>query len=125
MTTSKVSDPATVGQPPAAAERASWGNRPLRRDHGIANVFSHGILLTWAALTTFPLLWALASSFKTDRQIRTDPWGLPATLHWENWVRAWNQASIGRYLVNSVLVVSGSLALTMAFGAMAAYVLAR
>jgi N-acetylglucosamine transport system permease protein len=75
--------------------------------------------------TTFPLLWALASSFKTDKQILTDPWGLPSTLSWDNWARAWVDASIGRYFLNSVIVVSGSLTLTMLFGAMAAYVLAR
>jgi len=67
----------------------------------------------------------LASSFKTNNEILTDPWSLPSKLRWENWARAWNNASIGRYLLNSVIVVGGSLTLTMLFGAMAAYVLAR
>ena len=43
----------------------------------------------------------------------------------DNFARAWTTASIGRYLVNSLIVVAGSLSLTMLFGSMAAYVLAR
>jgi N-acetylglucosamine transport system permease protein len=89
------------------------------------NAFSHAFLVVWAVLTALPLGWALISSFKSDHEILTDPWGLPATLRFDNFVRAWTDASIGRYFLNSVIVVAGSLTLTMLLGAMAAYVLAR
>ena len=49
----------------------------------------------------------------------------PASPQLENFSRAWSQASIGQYFINSMIVVGGSLALTMLFGSMAAYVLAR
>ena len=104
------------GAPPA--ERQPGGGRAIP-------VLSHGFLIGWALLTTLPLLWAVLSSFKSDTEILTDPWGLPAKLRWENWARAWNEAHIGRYFLNSAIVVTGALALTMLFGAMAAYVLAR
>jgi N-acetylglucosamine transport system permease protein len=67
----------------------------------------------------------VTSSFKSDEEILTDPWGLPSALRWSNWSRAWETAHIGRYFLNSVLVVTFSLAITMVFGSMAAYVLAR
>nr|BFE73820.1 carbohydrate ABC transporter permease [Actinoplanes digitatis] len=88
-------------------------------------MLSHAFLIGWALLTTLPLLWAVLSSFKSDEEILTDPWSLPSRLRWENWGRAWNEAHIGRYFLNSVIVVTGALALTMLLGAMAAYVLAR
>jgi len=88
-------------------------------------VLAHGFLVGWALLTTLPLLWAVLSSFKSDTEILTDPWGLPSRIRWENWARAWNEAHIGRYFLNSAIVVTGALALTMLLGAMAAYVLAR
>jgi N-acetylglucosamine transport system permease protein len=91
----------------------------------IANVFSHAVLISWAVLTAYPLIWAVTSSFKDDEEILTDPWGLPSALRWHNWVRAWQTAHIGQYFLNSVLVVALSLVITMLFGAMAAYVLAR
>ncbi|MGA5298992.1 carbohydrate ABC transporter permease [Nucisporomicrobium flavum] len=88
-------------------------------------VLSHGFLAGWALLTTLPLLWAVLSSFKTDNEILTDPWGLPSRPRPENWARAWDDAHIGRYFLNSAIVVTGALTLTMILGAMAAYVLAR
>ncbi|BCY08536.1 carbohydrate ABC transporter permease [Actinoplanes sp. L3-i22] len=88
-------------------------------------VISHVFLVGWALLTTLPLVWAVLSSFKSDNEILTDPWSLPSRLRWENWARAWGQAHIGRYFLNSAIVVTGALAITMLFGAMAAYVLAR
>ncbi|MEV7229099.1 carbohydrate ABC transporter permease [Polymorphospora sp. 2-325] len=96
-----------------------------RRETGVANAFSHGFLLLWGLLTAFPLLWVLVSSFKSDAEILGDPWGLPSALRLENWARAWTEANIGQYFLNSAIVVAGSLTLTMFFGATAAYVFAR
>jgi N-acetylglucosamine transport system permease protein len=94
-------------------------------DRRTVPVFTHAFLVGWALLTTLPLLWAVLSSFKSDTEILTDPWGLPSRIRWENWARAWNEAHIGRYFLNSAVVVAGALTLTMLLGAMAAYVLAR
>jgi N-acetylglucosamine transport system permease protein len=79
----------------------------------------------WGVVTAFPLLWALMSSFKSDAEILTSPWTMPSTVHTENWARAWNQADIGRYFLNSLIVVGGALLLTMFLGSLAAYTLAR
>jgi N-acetylglucosamine transport system permease protein len=98
-----------------------------RTEGRVLNVFSHGILVIWGLLVTLPLLWALMSSLKDDKEIFTSPWALPSGmhLHFENWSRAWNGAHMGRFFVNSIVVVGGSLVGTMLLGAMAAYVLAR
>lgn len=110
----------TAHSPPATSA-------PSRRTPRIAgfSILSHGFLIGWAVLTTLPLAWALVSSLKSDSEILSDPWGLPSDLRWENFARAWGAAHIGRYFLNSAIVVSGALVLTMLFGAMAAYVLAR
>jgi N-acetylglucosamine transport system permease protein len=116
----------TTTAPDTAARQAS--TRPsalVRGGDRIAPALSHAFLAIWALATTLPLLWVVVSSLKSDDEILTDPGGLPATPHWDNWARAWNQAHIGRYFLNSAVVVSGALVLTMLLGAMAAYVLAR
>jgi N-acetylglucosamine transport system permease protein len=84
-----------------------------------------GFLLLWGLITTLPLLWAIMSSFKTNGEFRTDPMGLPGGLAWDNFARAWTAANIGQYFLNSVIVVTMSVTMTMLFGAMGAYVLAR
>ncbi|MFI2779397.1 carbohydrate ABC transporter permease [Streptomyces sp. ALB3] len=91
----------------------------------VLNVFSHGVLVIWAVLVVMPLLWAVMSSFKTDDSILSKPLSLPDRLHFENWSRAWNQAHMSDYFLNTILVVGGSLVGTLLLGSMAAYVLAR
>ncbi|MEU8016077.1 carbohydrate ABC transporter permease [Micromonospora parva] len=100
-------------------------DRPVRRELGVANTLSHGFLLIWGLLTVLPLLWMFISSFKTNGEILADPWSLPGALHLDNWARAWTGAHIGRYFLNSMVVVAGSVSLTMLMGATAAYVFAR
>ncbi|MER8029688.1 carbohydrate ABC transporter permease [Streptomyces bauhiniae] len=97
-----------------------------RRSEGtVLNVFSHGVLVIWAILVVLPLLWAVMTSFKDDSSIFGSPWALPDRLHFDNWSRAWSQAHMSDYFLNTVLVVGGSLIGTLVLGSMAAYVLAR
>ncbi len=112
---------ATTGAEPGPTRR----DQGPRRELGVVNVASHAFLLVWGALTVLPLLWMFLSSFKSDGEILSDPWGLPGALRLENWSRAWTEAHIGRYFLNSAIVVAGSLTLTMLLGATAAYVFAR
>src|ERR1700736_720551 len=88
---------------------------------GVSQLF----LVIWSILVIFPLAWMVMTAFKNDQQILFSPWALPVSLQWDNFVRAWDKASIGQYFVNSLIVVAGSLTLTLLFSSMAAYVLAR
>ncbi|MEU5296562.1 carbohydrate ABC transporter permease [Streptomyces umbrinus] len=99
---------------------------PAKATEGrVLNFFSHGMLILWAFMVVLPLLWAVMTSFKTDRDIFSSPWALPDRLHFENWSRAWTSANMSDYFLNTVLVVGFSLLGTMLLGSMAAYVLAR
>ncbi|MBB4918142.1 carbohydrate ABC transporter permease [Streptosporangium saharense] len=86
---------------------------------------SHAVLLWWAVLVTVPIVWTFLASVKSEREIFGDAWSLPASVRLDNWARAWQQAHVGRYMLNSVVVVACGTAGTMLLGAMAAYVLAR
>ena len=105
-----------VSSPPAPV-------RGPRRSYAAFPV--HLAMMAWAVVTALPLIWAVVSSFKTDNEILNDPWSLPASPQYGNWARAWTEASIGRYFLNSVLVVGGALLLTMLLGSLVAYALAR
>ncbi|MEU1782372.1 carbohydrate ABC transporter permease [Streptomyces abikoensis] len=107
----------------AAGPGTSRGS--MGREGGVLNVFSHGVLFIWGLMVTLPLLWAVMSAFKTDKEIFTSPWALPHGLHFDAWSRAWSQAHMSEYFLNSVIVVAGSLTGTMLLGSMAAYALAR
>jgi len=107
---------AAATSPSPTAERGRSG--------GGANVASHVVLALWTVTVVLPFAWALVASTKTTREIFGDPWGLPETLRWGNFANAWDKG-VGQYLLNSVVVVTGGVLLTMLLGSMVAYVLAR
>jgi N-acetylglucosamine transport system permease protein len=100
-----------------------------RRPSQPRNVFSglsHVALVIWAITVIIPILWTFLASFRTNDEIFGDhPLGLPHSISFASWGRAWDKAHIGLYMWNSVFVVTLSTLGTMLFGSMAAYVLAR
>ena len=97
--------------------------RPPAADKVVATV-SHVVLSFWSLLVIIPLLWTLLSSFKTSREIFASPFGLPADWNFDNYVSAWTTQGIGRYFLNTVIVVGCALVIVMILGSMCAYVLA-
>ncbi|GGP65142.1 MULTISPECIES: carbohydrate ABC transporter permease [Streptomyces] len=110
---------------PPVAKQAAPAKKEKKGEGVVLNVFSHGVLILWAFMVVIPLLWAVMASFKDDNSILSTPWALPDKLHFDNWSRAWTQAHMSDYFVNTILVVGGSLIGTLLLGSMAAYVLAR
>ncbi|WP_232664935.1 carbohydrate ABC transporter permease [Pseudonocardia sp. TRM90224] len=109
---------------PTTTERSGNAEGPTAGERTL-NLFSTGFLVVWALISLVPLVWAVLTAFKTDREIFTSPWGLPGEWRFDNFVRAWTNAEIGKYFINSTIVVVASVVLVMLFGAMVAYVLAR
>jgi len=89
--------------------------------NGVAQV----LLGLWAVMVIFPFLWMILTAFKTDSEILFSPWKIPASPQWDNFARAWNEARIGRYFLNTVIVLAGSITGTLLLSSMAAYVLTR
>ncbi|MGC9501148.1 carbohydrate ABC transporter permease [Streptomyces sp. WG7] len=117
--------PAESGAPVRKTDAPPGGPRKGKKEGTTLNVFSHGVLVIWAIMVGMPLVWAVMTSFKDDASIFGSPWSLPDKLNFDNWSRAWSQAHMSDYFLNTVLVVGGSLVGTLVLGSMAAYVLAR
>ncbi len=82
-------------------------------------------LLLFGLTIVLPLAWVLLTSLKTGPEIFASPWSMPKSPQWVNYSNAWQEAGIGRYLLNSVIVTFATIALLIPIGAMAAYVFAR
>jgi len=76
-------------------------------------------------IIVIPVIWVVASSFKSGADIVGKPWAMPTQPHFENYANAWSEAGIGKAFINSLLVTVGTLAVLLPIGSMAAYVLAR
>lgn len=114
----------TTASHASGAPVAPHRTRPTAGDRAV-NVVAHTVLGIWTLLVLLPLLWMIYTSFKSSQEILTSPFGLPETMRWDNYTRAWQEARIGDYLLNTVIVVGSALVLVMVLGAMCSYVLAR
>ncbi|MGH7911903.1 MAG: carbohydrate ABC transporter permease [Candidatus Dormibacteraceae bacterium] len=83
------------------------------------------ILIVYALIVVLPVLWMLLSSLKTNHQFLYQPFALPTHLQFSNYARAWTADNIGRWFINSVIVVVVSTFFTVLLSSMCAYVLAR
>jgi N-acetylglucosamine transport system permease protein len=118
-----------------AAERKQASDRKPARDRKLTRAvvssdrrfaaLSHGLLILWSVIVIVPMLWVLVSSFKSTSEILSSPFTLPDHWRIENYEHAWTDANIGKYFLNSVIVVVSALFLVMLLGAMCAYILAR
>lgn len=104
-----------------------WSSQPSAANiiNRIGWIFAQVFLWAFFLSVAFPILWTIMTSFKTSREIFTNPWALPAVPHIANYVKAWSEMKVGTYFVNSVFVSFSSLLTTMLLGSMAAYVIAR
>jgi ABC-type glycerol-3-phosphate transport system permease component len=101
------------------------GHHPARVS--LSRALIAAALCCYAAWVVFPMAWVAYSSLKSDRAIFADTFALPSPdrLRFDNYGNAWRQAHFRDYFVHSVLVTGVSVTLVVAFGAMAAYALAR
>ncbi|AVT28167.1 carbohydrate ABC transporter permease [Plantactinospora sp. BC1] len=78
-----------------------------------------------ALATIYPLLFTANVAMKTRRDYILDRFSLTDALRWENIGTAWSSVGMGRYFVNSLLVVTSSVVLLLLFGSMAGFALSR
>jgi raffinose/stachyose/melibiose transport system permease protein len=97
------------------------GRKRVKWSKGLINI----LLTLYALVTLYPLFWLFLSAFKTNDEFDSQPFSLPNTWNFDNFFKAWEVSAMSTSLINSTLVTAASLVLTLVFGALAAYVLAR
>ena len=82
-------------------------------------------LIIWSILIIFPILWAVASSLKTNLEFGTNAWKLPEKLQWVNYKDAWEGANFSKYFLNSLILSVGTVALSIIMTTTSAYVVGK
>lgn len=72
-----------------------------------------------------PVAWVFLASIKTNNEFYGNPWKLPESLYFQNFVEAWGSAHMGEYMLNSVIVTAAALAILLLVALPAAYCLSR
>ncbi|SDT46840.1 carbohydrate ABC transporter permease [Jiangella sp. DSM 45060] len=81
------------------------------------------ILALVGVTTAFPLLYALVTALRTQSDYGRGSLALPREITFQNLQDAWQAAGLGRLAVNSLVVVSISVAVTVLVSSMAAFAL--
>lgn len=86
----------------------------------------YGSIVLLCLVSFFPIIWILLTSLKPASEVITFPVEyVPRTVTIENYVTAIQQAPFARYLLNSLIVASGTAIICVVLGSMAGYALSR
>lgn len=85
----------------------------------------YAFLSLYCLISMFPFFWVLLSSFKNNNEILSAILALPKVWQIDNYFKAWQGASIGSGMINTIIVTVPTLVIVLLAGSMAAYVLAR
>ncbi|GAA3141058.1 multiple sugar transport system permease protein [Kribbella aluminosa] len=93
----------------------------------IRPLVTHVVLAASALVMLYPVIWMVVSSLRPGNEIFRDPGILVKDLRIENYRVGWNALTepFTRYLLNSALVVLGSILGNLVSCSMAAYAFAR
>jgi sn-glycerol 3-phosphate transport system permease protein len=98
----------------------------MGRRGNIAKIPAYALLAIASLLWLFPLVWLVATAFKSQAEVFARPLGLfPSQMRWENFARAWSYAPFAAYYWNTIVIVFGLLAVQLVTMTMAAYAFAR
>ena len=100
------------------------GRPPMNFWSAMAKAFLHGFLICLGIVVLYPLLWMALSGLKNNAQIFDNPFALPLTWTWSNYVLAWNQG-VRDYVTISFIVTVASGLCTVLVSAWTAYGLTR
>ncbi|MFI5340956.1 MAG: carbohydrate ABC transporter permease [Candidatus Methylomirabilales bacterium] len=105
-----------------AGEQLRIWNRRWRLDR-LATHLTLGLV---ALVTVTPYLWLLSTSLKLRTEVFTPtPEWIPWPINFGNYAEVFDRAPFGVFLVNTIIVVSGILAVQLVTVTLAAYVFAR
>ena len=79
----------------------------------------------FCASAVLPLLFMAVTAFRTEADWANSKIGLPTTLSFGAFARAWHDAEIGIYFRNSTIVTSSTVALTVVSATLAAYAFSK
>jgi ABC-type glycerol-3-phosphate transport system permease component len=110
---------------PEEPPRAPTDRRRLKRSERLALIVGVFILAPIALVWIYPFVWVFSSSLKSNAEIFGSLNPFTSTLRLDNYLRAWHEAEMGRYLLNTVFVTGMSILISVTVNALLGYVLGR
>ncbi|KQQ07594.1 carbohydrate ABC transporter permease [Rathayibacter sp. Leaf296] len=107
-----------------SAPRTSPLPRPRRRRPDRFKVLTAILVTVIVIVQVYPLAWLFLTSLRTEEDFVTgNPFALPSSITFDNYVRAFSLGNLGLNILNSLIVTLGANVLIVILGMMAAYAL--
>ncbi|MGH2557727.1 MAG: carbohydrate ABC transporter permease [Thermomicrobiales bacterium] len=97
----------------------------LRQRGRLRAAVTTAILLPICFGWIYPFLWMISAGFKENAEIFSGLGLIPKDPQPGNFARAWTEARIGDYFLNTVIITLGSIAIVLVSVSMMGYVLGR
>ncbi|MBL8131845.1 MAG: carbohydrate ABC transporter permease [Anaerolineae bacterium] len=107
----------------ALAPITSSPRAPYRR--WLSRGFQYLVLTALAFIVLGPILTAVLGGLKTTGELFAEPFGLPTIPRWENYTDIITGELFWRQLLNSAIIVTGTVSLTLMTSALLAFVFSR
>ena len=88
-------------------------------------VLIYFVLIVFAFMTIYPLLWLLMNSFKTTIEFQTNSMGLPSVWTLANYTGAWQIGKFDKLFLNSLFYTIATTAAIVVLSMMAAFALSK
>lgn len=94
----------------------------------VSHTLTHLFIIALGLFMIYPILWMVASSFKPNNMIFSDPGLIPKAVTIENYITGWKGyagVTFGRFFANSLYMCIGAVVGNLIACTMAAYAFAR
>ena len=102
-------------------EKALQQKKLRARDQLFKGIAIHSFLLITSMIVLLPIAYMFIASFKSVSDFFTNPYGLPSSWEWTNYVRAYDEANISVTFPNSVIVTFLSVSFSTLLAAAASF----
>ena len=93
---------------PAKAATSDSGTKVGKRHYG-----THIFLIVMSIVWLTPLVWTLITALRPRSSVNEHGYfSLKGTFNFDNFTRAWNQAGLGKYFINSLIITVPTVLLT-------------
>lgn len=96
-----------------------------RRGITLGKVLAYFLLLSWAVVTVYPLIYTFLTSFKTQTSMYINMFGLPEEWHFENYAGLFTDSGFGRSILNSLTVTVLTVFCQLALSCMVSFVITQ
>ena len=99
---------------------------PKRRRIKRGRIALHAFLITMSLIWIFPLAWAFFTAMRPlSDTIVNGYWSWPQTLNFQNFIDGWNNANLGYYYLNTLIVTVPAVLITLFLASLVAFALTR